>query len=978
MVRAAALLLTLLTGFSGLVYEVVWQKYLATLLGSHSEATAAVLGIFLGGLSVGYMAFGAITRRAVDRSSGQPARLLSIYGLVEASIGVWALAFPWLFRAAAGASVRLPALPEGLGFAADVLLTTLLIGPPTVLMGGTIPMLTQALSSSLRDATRLHALVYGSNTAGAFAGALAAGFVLVPWLGLDAAMRSMGLVNLAAGGAFLLLGWDRRRAIEPPARPPGRAPAPATTPTGIGLLAAVALLSGFSMMAIQTILNRIAALSVGASQFTFSVVVAAFVLCIALGSFVVSALRRIPTGAAVVTQWLLVAILVVLYLEVPNAPYWTHVVRTWFASDPGEFILYQLTLAAFFLLVLAVPIGLSGALLPLLFHALRREMTDLGASAGRLYGANTVGSLVGSLVGGYLLLYWLDLHQVARIAVFSIAVSAFLLSLRLTPGKGVVFSGASLALSAIAVVALPDWDAHRLTAGTFRLRTATPSTSAGAEAFFASRDVLGRMLFHRDDPTVTASVRETEGGSRGLFTNGKPDTLIPTELMTVVMLGVVPCLFADECHTAFVIGLGTGATAGALGSLDDMERIVVAEISPGVAEALPLFAMYNDDAGRNPRIEVRRGDAYRTLLRDQSQYDVIISEPSNPWVTGVENLYSREFLTSAKQRLRPGGVYAQWFHAYESSLETLELVLRTYASVFDSIAVWRGAQTDLILLGWNGTDHALDVDRIEQRMKQPDYAAQLRRIQRDAPLALLAHERLPLGVVPVLVGPGETLSLFHPALSHRAGIDFFAGRVVELPSSAALPAALIGTRNSLVRRHLEARGESLSDEERRDLVSASCTESARGCATLMAWWAAANPTSELLQETAHYFVDHNVVTPSQIDELEQLYYPDHRGDGGVEIDPSDASALVEIFRSYFSPSVPFRRSALRAALARCRDTKGGIDCEAVRREAEAILGDLTTEVSSRDDLRSRPTPEEGPGGSMANVLPRPTRSEAAP
>jgi spermidine synthase len=615
------------------------------------------------------------------------------------------------------------------------------------------------------------------------------------------------------------------------------------------------------MMAIQTILNRIAALSIGASQFTFSIVVAVFVLCIALGSFAVSALRRIPIGTAVVTQWILVLLLVALYLQVSSAPYWAHVVRTWFGTQPNEFLRYQLALAALILLVLAIPIGLSGALLPLLFHALRREIDDLGAMAGRLYGANTVGSLLGSLVGGYLLLYWLDLHQVARIALFSLSVAAFLLSARLLPGRWTLVSGIALALTIVVLLALPPWSQHNLTSGAFRLRVASDATRAGPAAFFKQMRALGNLLYYRDDPTVTISVRETTAGSRGLFTNGKPDTLIPTELRTVVLLGVLPCLFAEQCQSAFVIGLGTGATAGALGNLDAMQRVVVAEISPGVEAALPLFASkHNGDPGRNPRIEVRRGDAYRTLLRDGSRYDVIVSAPSNPWVTGVENLYSREFLLAAKQRLNPGGVYAQWFHLYESSRGALELVLRTYASVFDAVAVWAGGPTDLILLGWDGAERALDVVRIEARMKQPDYATRLQSIQLEAPLALLAHELLPLGVVQTALGPGETLRLMHPILSYQAGIDFFVGKNAELPGTAPLETAQIATRNSLVRRYTELHGGSLSDEERRDLVFSSCSESASSCATLMGWWAAENPSSLLRQGTAHFPIDPKLVT----------------------------------------------------------------------------------------------------------------------
>jgi MFS family permease len=279
--RAVGLALTLVTGFTGLVYEVTWQKYLATLLGSHSEAAAAVLGLFLGGLSLGYIVFGRLSERLAGGPHG-PARILCAYGLAEAAIGLWALAFPWLFNAGWALSAWLPHTSPALGFVLDVLCSAALIGPPAVVMGSTIPLLTQALSRGVDDSTRLHALVYGLNTVGAFAGALAAGFVLLPLLGLDGCVRAMAVINLAAGAAFFAFG---RRALEsaedavPQAETPSAVDPSESPALRRGLyagLAATALLIGFATMTLQMTLNRIGGLSLGASHFTFAMVVSTF------------------------------------------------------------------------------------------------------------------------------------------------------------------------------------------------------------------------------------------------------------------------------------------------------------------------------------------------------------------------------------------------------------------------------------------------------------------------------------------------------------------------------------------------------------------------------------------------------------------------------------------------------------------------------------------------------------------------------
>jgi len=275
--RAAALLLTVVTGFSGLVYEVTWQKYMATLLGSHSEATAAVLGIFLAGLSVGYAVFGRVTQRLVDGAarSGRPARFFLTYGAVEAAIGVYALAFPFVFRGLRSLSLAIPHSAGGAGFAFDVVLVVALLGPPTVLMGGTIPILTQALARDLTDATRFHALVYACNTVGACAGALAASYALIPAFGLDGVMLAMGVVNLVAGGAFAL--FEGRGARAAPAAEPQAAP---SADVAVGVYAFAGLLAGFAVMVLQNVFIRLGGLALGASEYNVSRVADCFSLAV--------------------------------------------------------------------------------------------------------------------------------------------------------------------------------------------------------------------------------------------------------------------------------------------------------------------------------------------------------------------------------------------------------------------------------------------------------------------------------------------------------------------------------------------------------------------------------------------------------------------------------------------------------------------------------------------------------------------------
>jgi predicted membrane-bound spermidine synthase len=919
MTRPVALLLTALTGFSGLVYEVAWEKYLATLLGSHAEATAAVLGLFLGGLSLGYALFGRLARRAVTRAAaaGTAPRLLVAYGIVEAGIGLWVLAFPKLFDAVRALSLAVARGSAGVDFLVDVALSALLVLPPAVLMGGTIPMLTQALSRSPSDATRLHALVYGSNTAGAFAGALAAGFVLIPELGLARVMTVMGCLNLAAGGAFAGLGGRR-----------GEAPPPVAEASGAGAGApalaylAVAFLSGFAMMTIQATLVRVGGLALGGSHFTFSMVVAAFVLCIAVGSLAVSTLPRVPGFLLVANQWGLVVLLILLHGVLEHAPYGAHVLRSLFRNEPGDFHAYY---AAAFLAALGVvgpAIVLSGATLPLLFHHLRRRLGDLGALAGRIYSWNTLGSLLGALVGGYALFAWLDLDAIFRVAVASLALGACLLSvhaLRLrTP-----LAGALLALALGVIAWRPAWNPAHLASGFFLLRSAQPATYAGPAAFYAERLSDERWVFYDDDPVASVSVLEasTDTGNRvrSIATNGKVDGNTSSDYPTMGLAATLPALLARKTERAFVIGFGTGVSAGELASLRATREVVVAEISPAVLEAAPLFDFANLGVSKHPRVRLVRGDAYRVLLHSEARFDVISSEPSHPWKTGVEMLYSREFLEAARGRLAPGGVYCQWFHLYGTDAATLELVLRTYASVFDEMAIWYGLGPDLLLLGFDSRAGPFDLEQARERFRRADFRASYRRSGNSSFSALLAHELVPQGVMRQLDLRGPVHSLEHPRLAHLAARAFFAGEPADLPFTGSGSAGRLGRENSAWRRHLRSFADGAPASHYEQFARETCRYRKTECVPALAQWRRAYPDSADV-ERVHARLRRSVLRhrgrPPGRRAVRDFYEAFYAPEGGSS-SPERATRAPRLFREYYSHAASPAPDALAEIRERC-------------------------------------------------------------
>ncbi|MGH0033414.1 MAG: fused MFS/spermidine synthase [Myxococcota bacterium] len=929
-----ALALTVLTGFTGLVYEVTWQKCLSTLLGSHSEATAAVLAIFLGGLSVGYALFGRLTQARVARAeaSGDSTHLLRFYGFVEAAIGLHALCFPWLFRGAQAVSLWLPQSENALTFGFDVVLSALLIGPATVLMGGTIPILTQALARSLDDATRVHAHIYAFNTTGAFAGALAAGFVLIPWLGIAGVLAAMGVVNLSAGAAFLAIG---SRYQETPLPEPGGA-ADAGEVAGFGLYAWVALLLGFAMMATQTVLIRMGGLALGASHFTFSMVVAVFVLCIALGSLAVSALPRIPRIALPAVVWSLAACFALLFLVADDAPYWAHWLRIRFDTVDADFYPYHLTAFALLLGVIGLPVGLSGATLPLLFDHLRHQVDDLGSIAGRLYSWNTVGNLLGALLGGYVLLLWIDLDPVYRVALGATVAAAALLTVRVAGVRRSVALVVALA-SVAGIALLPSWDPHQLAAGLFRTRTRQPHSDKGPAALFAA---LPRTVeFYTDDPVASVAVKLSfeEGEShRAIVSNGKSDGSTGGDYPTMALAGLLPCLMADQCQRAFVIGYGTGVSAGELAELDSMEQVVVAEISRGVIEAAPRFDFGNRQASRSPKVEIVRSDAYRALLRSRGEYDVIVSEPSNPWVTGVEMLYSREFLEAAKSRLRPGGIYSQWFHAYETDRATLEMVIRTYLEVFEGTALWFTRGPDMLLLGFQDPDAARQFEHLSRRFDRPDYRQGLRRAGVHSLPELLIHELAPLGVLRRLDLSGPLHTLMHPRLSHIAARAFFRGGLARTPSSAPL-----GQEGEppMLSRYLQRAPDALDDDAiRRGMVEQLCGNGRSDeCGSALAWWRWQAPDSRALARVRARMLparaDAAAGARGVLDDLYRFY----AGQPDDPLSVDEVSRLGRLYRRHHLAPLPFPPDTWDTLWKRCRGERG--ECAAARQAvAEEALG----------------------------------------
>ena len=768
------------TGAAGLIYQVAWQKYLSRLLGSDTMATAIILAVFLGGLAVGYRLMGALSAHIKNQ--------FRAYALLEAGIGLWglgfALFFTWVYQITVSWSLEPPFFLLGQG----ILLTIILIGPPTICMGGTVPILTRGLSRNLGEATRVHAFVYALNTAGAFVGTLAAGFWLIYAFGLPATIRIAAALNLLAAAYFAFYRMpttiseptaNAKTKTDPP--PPNDNPTVTGYSTGFSplRLSLIAFLSGFSLMTMENVLIRIVNLSLGSSSYSFSMIVAAFILAIALGSFVVGFMKRLSRKALFLNQATVALLLLGLYFTLDTWPYYAYLLKGTSQLTSTGFWVHNIKAFSLLTLLLILPVSFMGASIPIMFHEMKRSLQEVGRHSGRLLSWNTVGNLLGSLIGGIVLYYFLDNGRVFLTAVLATSLGAFLASKPLS-----LFFRIPAAIILLAVVCSivvrPGYDHTRFAMGTFREQIYMGQDFTSPAAFYRFYYSPYNIKFYNDGIAGTVSVIETrhawknEVRNRAIMVNGKSDSATVMDIQTLRLSAHIPALLAHERKKTLVIGLGTGVTAGELTLYSDVERIDVAEISPSVIKALRWFHPFIHGLTHDPRVKIHLGDAFRILARSKDKWDIIISEPSNPWVVGVDQLFTKDFYALVRQKLNDQGLLLQWMHLYEADEKILGMVFNTLLSEFPYCRVFLSQSNDLLIVAsLDALDHHA-VERVRISLdNNPKVQNSLKEINIGSPEALLLRE-----IWNSI--PGEERfhsfgiqTLDHPRLHYMAGKSFF-------------------------------------------------------------------------------------------------------------------------------------------------------------------------------------------------------------
>lgn len=847
--RAFLYFLIFLSGASGLIYQVVWHKYLSILLGAQARATAVVLAIFLGGISWGYHTFGGWTRR-------KPWNLLLVYSMVELGLAFWALCFPYFFRFF---FQHVPELLNSFGVTSltfDILISVVLIGVPTFLMGGTLPLLTQGLSDSFQEASSTHAKIYGFNTLGACFGSLLAGYFLIPILDLPSTVSIGGIINLFVAFAtyFAFAKFSEKNPVASQEELAKRM----NFARGDLLILGVGFLSGFYTLALETVLIRLVGLSTGSSNYNFTLIVSIFVFALGIGSLAVRRISQYTSQRLFWNQLGVSGFLFLLYLAGDRLPYWVHLIRIVFRDTIPNFYLYQFTLGVAFFVLLAIPIGLCGLALPLCFHLLKDRKETLGYRVGQLYGLNTLGCVAGALIGGYLFLNYFNLDELFKIcitlALISVVLSAWYVLEKERPTLRIAALGSAIfSMVVIATLVAPLYTKERYLQP-FRQQHPLAVSYDGLDAFTEFLGGSTRYLFYKDGPNTSIGIgitpREGKEFSRTVFVNGKSDGNTRGDFFTMSMTGHIPALFARKLDRACVIGMGTGITVGNLASYHQSKTIDVVEIADTLIHSRNFFDLYNGEVSKNTKVNIHAMDAFRFLGGTKEKFDVIVSEPSNPWVAGVENLYTKEFYQTAKSKLNPDGIYLQWVQSYSFNDKLLQKVLKTITSEFKYVHVFQMLEFDLALVATNQAITREDLLRAKARLENEPKAKQsflsggLNRFE-----SFLALELVPASLTPVLGADAEPLHLESPRLSHGAAKAFFLSSMADVPKMRRewkefYPS--VGT--DLLSVYLEGKLPSLSLIE--DLRSSFCSEhpsrNRRLCseATVMAGWL--NPSSSEL------------------------------------------------------------------------------------------------------------------------------------
>lgn len=730
--------LLFLSGVCALVFQVAWFREFRLVFGASTAASAAVLAIFMGGLGLG----NALLGKRADRQ----ARPLAFYALLELSVAITAAASPLLLDLVRTVYIALGGqLALGVAGATVVrlLLAALVLGVPTVLIGGTLPAAARAVTAVDDRQRRSAAMLYGANTLGAVAGAALSTFFLLERLGTRTTLWSACLVD--TGVAAVAFAWSRGFAASAVVPATGKARAqPAREPIAevqlpAGVIYAAAAVLGFAFFLMELVWYRMLGPLLGGSTFTFGLILSVALLGIGLGGAAYALLspkiRAAPRGL-MITCGLEAALIAIPFALGDRVAIWTALLHDASLHGFAREVLGWTIVASIVVLPAAL---VSGYQFPLLVALLGRGNTDVGKQIGLAVAWNTAGAILGSLAGGFGLLPLLTAPGVWRaVVVLTVLLGAWLLRFSLPArgkGKALLLPGGILA-AALAAIFWPGpsavWRHSAIGAGRARVRASSANDLHAWE-----NDQKSKILWEAEGIESSVAIAAAHGLT--FIVNGKPDGNAIDDAPTQIMLGLVGGLRHAEPKTALVVGLGTGETAGAVAAIASVQRVDVVELEPALDEMARRCAAVNYDVLHHRKVRRIYNDAREVLLTTPQRYDLIISEPSNPYRNGIASLFTREFYRASRDRLRPGGLFLQWLQGYEVDRRTVRSVCATLRSVYAEVEIWQTSHNDMLLVAAERPIAWMPAV-LRQRIHEEPFRSALTRVWRGIDLeGVLAH-----------------------------------------------------------------------------------------------------------------------------------------------------------------------------------------------------------------------------------------------
>ncbi len=729
------------SGATGLIYEVLWARMLGLVFGATTLAVSTVLAAFMGGLALGSALAGKL--------SSWIKRPLRTYGLIEIGIAIYAILVPFLFRLIDNlyALIWQNFQPGFFTFSIwRFALSCLMLLVPTTLMGATLPVLAAALLRSAGYKSNSVTRLYTCNLAGAIFGTLAAGFIFLPSFGVRATIYIAAFINVAIGVVAIFADRTSEANSENRERVALLKPLEGIADEGIGIESKrfwmlCAFVSGFVTISTQVAWTRLLSMIIGSSTYAFSIVVALFLVGLSLGAYVIGRkdfsdkLRETMFKVELVTAISLFLSLTV----VGQLPVW--LVKIGLMLNVNSWIgLLGLQIASAALLIL-LPAFLMGAVMPLvLVWASEDTSGDSVRLVGRSYAVNTIGAIAGAFLAGFVLIP----RATTRFTIlFAASLCVVVAGLAYRPGKDVkdpalrrsLAIGISFAVVLVLCLVTPalniprmNLDALSIGAYDSLVRVLAKTREIGDDVGVESGPAEHQLLMYEEGTTSTVSVRK-DWGSISMAINGRTNASDVGDMPTQIMLGQLPVLLAPNLNNGLVVGFATGVTAGSM-LQSPIESLECVELEPATVKGSRYFEHVNNHPLNDPRLHLIIDDA-RTYLRvTPNRYDMIVSEPSHPWVPGVANLFTKEFFELGRDRLSETGVFVQWLQIYQLSTDSLRSALATYSQVFPHVLVFRvgGASNgkDLLLVGSN---RPLTMDRLAERLRDSRISGELARVE---------------------------------------------------------------------------------------------------------------------------------------------------------------------------------------------------------------------------------------------------------